>query len=172
MNCMTSRWVSNPNCAAAIWLHHSMRPSASSKTMPLGEAWSAAKISCSRSSLCLTCAWCWRNRRRVRSAASPHMPKVDGVTDKSPNRSHRNTRAPRHKSPPNHNHAATAAPSAAPQGPSSHQPTAPPASCQARKYPKRQNMRTAQLSVVAKTFMPPTETNQACISAGGWPVRR
>ena len=54
--------------------------------------------------------------------------------------------------------ATTAAPAAAPQGPSSHQPSAPPASCKARKYPKRQNMRTHSFPVVTEAVAPPLET--------------
>ena len=135
-----------PNWLAAIWLHHSMWPSLSSSTTPLGVACRAARISCKRLWLSCSLASLWRSKRRARSAASPHMPRMEGAVAKSPVRSHRSTRAPRDKSHTNQAHAATAAPRAAPQGPARHQPKAPPASCQVRKNTKRQNMWDAQLS--------------------------
>ncbi len=34
--------------------------------------------------LAATSCCCWRSRRRARSAASPHMPRIDGALAKSP----------------------------------------------------------------------------------------
>ncbi|MNV55564.1 hypothetical protein D3C71_1478000 [compost metagenome] len=146
MDCNTSRSASNPNWVAAIWLHHSIRPCASSSTTPLGDACNAANISCRRLSLLRTSA-CWlRSSRRARSAASPQTPRISGVSASSPVRSQRNTRAPLTKSQTNQAQTATAAPSAAPHTAPCHHPRPAPANCHSRKNEIRHHMRIAKPS--------------------------
>ena len=64
--------ASMPNWSAAVWLHHSMRPCASSSTTPLGEAWMAARNSCSRR--CGLCASAARARAAPADALDSFAP--------------------------------------------------------------------------------------------------
>lgn len=74
MCCSTSRLASKPKCSVAIWLHHSMRPCASSNTTPLGDACMAARNSSRRAWLSRNCWSRFLRSLRVRSATSPQTP--------------------------------------------------------------------------------------------------